>query len=190
MVSFLFEYLTDKVHTETDQYKAQFYNFNCGFLFSVWFALGDVASPVTQPQFNNVNYVQSNGGNIKSGFVGWFRLPAVQQSDCEKSKSLLALRVSRSNSAAASLRARLILCSGVSFKPLELGRGEPLALLPPGEPVPDFFVNNELKKLARTPSPPGVLGFLLASIWKNTYELRCQILNNLIIICEELQRFY
>lgn len=95
-----------------------------------------------------------------------FPLFTVQQSDCEKSISFCTLRVRRSSSAAASVRIEFL--SGVtSFRPLVGVRGEPVVfMLPPGVPgVPAFLLSKELKKLARTPSPPAAPGVNFGSIY-------------------------
>lgn len=96
-----------------------------------------------------------------------------QSDDGGGSKSRSFFTSSRPSSAAASL---CIAFSGVvlpSVVPFVRG----VRLLPPldnefgplGVPGdPDFFWSNELKKLARTPSPAGVSGGSFASIWKNT----------------------
>lgn len=75
------------------------------------------------------------------------------------------LRDNRSSSAAASVRIEFL--SGVpSMMPLAGGRGEPPALIVPGVTVvPAFLLSNELKKLARTPSPPAVPGVKFGSIY-------------------------
>lgn len=73
------------------------------------------------------------------------------------------LRDNRSNSAAASFRTASRLTSGVkSPTPLADGRGEPAIPGAPGDAV--FLFNNELKKFAKTPSPPTEPGVIFASI--------------------------
>lgn len=89
-----------------------------------------------------------------------------QQSVCVKSISFFTLRVKRSNSAAASDRiAVLSLMSTVPF--IERGDAAALGLLPPGDPA--FLFKSELKKFAKTPSPPGAPVFNLPSICEMKY---------------------
>lgn len=96
---------------------------------------------------------------ISSNRTNNFSLP--QQSVCVKSISFFTLRVKRSNSAAASDRiAVLSLISTVPFS--ERGEAAAFGLLPPGDPA--FLFNSELKKFAKTPSPPGAPAFNLPSI--------------------------
>lgn len=78
------------------------------------------------------------------------------------STSFFTLRVNRSSSAAASVR--ILFLSGVDYPtPFVGGRGE--LPTPPDEPGAfAFLLSNELKKFAKTPSPPGPPGVSLESI--------------------------